>query len=114
MEMKMKMEKLAQKSVKQGVDYLRSTASGTEIMFGINGGFNMLKAENSEAKAFSNALDENIGHSGASFGFAFKAALQEATDKSIVQVVYLDNDGRAVVYRNYLSPNMKRIRITRL
>lgn len=74
------LDALMQKSVKQGVDFLEKNQEQITIRLA-HGGWNFADMESDAAKQLEVAIDENIGHSGSSFGFALKAVIAEAQKK---------------------------------
>lgn len=82
---------LVQKSIKQGTDFLENSGDSFEFILH-GGGWNLAEASSPAAKALEIAMDNNIGHSGHSFGFALKAVVAEAQKKFGYSLEIKDDD----------------------
>lgn len=87
----MSLEALMKKSVDQGLSELERTRD--TVIFGIKSGFNFAVAENPAAKQLERAMDENIGHSGGSYGYALKEVCARAKSELNAKVEFQDDNG---------------------
>lgn len=75
----MSTDTLMTRSISQGVEFLRAAPSGDPVVFKLSqGAWNFATSQSPAAKELEAAIGRDVGHSGASFGYALKSVISEA------------------------------------